>query len=514
MTISDLLTLIGILLAIIAFISEKNREYIFLKLSRFELFFIVILTIYIHFLLSYSWWRNKIGALSVFEIEGYPSPEAWAYIVSIILLGFSIWSIFFGQFPSSRRTSLISYYKKLLLRNEISFLAQLVEKYHLNQIINYLQKKKNITIEEPTGLWQIDHQKYLKTYNKLMKGRMFSYGASVYNSIILNETFLDNLVNNNPYLFATLIKELNHEKLKDDDFVNRYLKILTQTKNGNFFREVRATENLGQYDAYVIDEENPILFALFNDIKVCSINQAWRGIGEQAILEMHEEAKKEFSPLRESDREQDSDTLWSYRITIAIWYFDIMVRQAIVQGVNDHMWLFYYTHFTDTIISNMKELPFVDSEQNRRSRNYNLIETMFTKMMDWKDVAVKSKQKKLIKSIYDCLGQCIYKLAITNKLREEDKQYLINWVWEDLIKLYGDDDEQNAIVTEIIDFGFEMFKKPTILFSSDLSYRAEESQKYLNSLSELWENRDTPILTGVVGTRADDFKTKVIDVLL
>ncbi len=379
--------------------------------------------------------------------------------------------------------------------------------------MQYLQKKKNITIDNPSGIWQFDHQEYLKKFNKLMKGRTFGYGASVFNSIILNETFLDNLVNSNPYIFASIIKELNHTELKDDDFVNRYLKILILNKNGNFFREIRSTENLGQFDAYIIDEERPILFSLFSDINVCSINQAWRGIGEQAIIEMHEEAKKEFSPLRESDREQDSDTLWSYRITIAIWYFDIMVRQAIVQGVNDHMWMFYYTHFTDTIISNMTELPYTDSEQNRHSRNYNLIENMFTKMMDWKDVSIKSKQKHLIKSTYDCLGQCIFKLAVTDKLRDEDKNYLINWVWEDLIKLYGLDDEQNEIVNEIIKIGFEMFKRPTMLFSPDLSYRPMDSRKYISCMRNLWAKRDTPILTGVVGMRADNFKTQVIDEL-
>lgn len=76
---------------------------------------------------------------------------------------------------------------------------------------------------------------------------------------------------------------------------------------------------------------------LFNNVNVCAVNEAWRGVGEQAIQEMQEEAKKDFSFLREPDREQDKDTLWSFRITNAIWYFDIMIRKAIVQEVQSHI---------------------------------------------------------------------------------------------------------------------------------------------------------------------------------
>lgn len=514
MTISDLLTLIGILLAIIAFISERNREYVLLKLSNIEIIAIVILFLHIHFLLSYQWWTEKFNFLKYTQIEGFPTSDAWAYIVSISVLSYSIWKIFFGQFSLSRKDQLLSYYKKLLLRNDIPFLAQLIEKYHINQVIKFLRKKKTIKIEEATGLWQLDHQEYLKAYDKVIKGRELVYGNIIYYNIILNDTFLDNVANSNPYLFSQIIQELNEQDLKDDDFINRYLKILMTNKNGNFFREIRNNQNLGQFDAYSIDEERPILYALFNDIKVCSINQAWRGIGEPAILEMHEEAKKEYSVLRESDKEQESDTTWSFRITIAIWYFDIMVREAIKQNVNDHMWMYYYRHFVSVLISNMQELPFANSDLNKQSRSFDLVEDIFSKMMDWKDVIIKSKNNSLSKCVYDCIGQCIYEVATTNKLREEDKNYLINWVWEDLIKSFGEDDRSREIVDELIGFGFDMFNRPSMLFTTDPRFITDESEMYLSALKTLWNNRDTPILTGTIGQRATNFKTQVIDELL
>lgn len=518
MTISDLLTLIGILLAIIAFVTERTREYVFLKLSKPTFWLLALLFLFIHFLLFYSWWREKLVCLQEFEFEDFPLSSTWAYLISIVTVSFFSWKIFSGNFPLSRKNNLLMYYKKLLLKNDIAFLAELVEKYHLEEVIAYLKKRKTIKVKEDTSPY-LYSQEYDKQYKKNIKGRKLIYGGTIYGNIILNETFLDNVANINPYIFAKVIQQLNDIELKDDDFVNRYLKILMTNKNGNFFREIRNTQDLNTFGAYQIKVGRPILYALFNDVTVCSINQAWRGVGEPAIIEMQEEAKKEYSSLRESDREQDSDTIWTFRTTIAIWYFDIMVRQSIVQKVNDHMWMFYYYHFVKSIFTNMRDLPFPNSEMNRKSRNFDLIETIFTKMMDWKDVIVKSKNVELIESVYDCMGQCVYELAITDKLRDEDKNYLINWVWEDLIKTsapaaIGTD---NEITKNVVEVGFEMFKRPSMLFTPDSKYISdidrERHNKYLTALQILWNRKDIAGLTNY-NDRVALFKSNVIDKLL
>lgn len=400
MTISDILTLLGILIAIFAFISEKSRQYIFLKLSKTNIFFICISFTLIHLLISYGWWTQRFSILRKLEIAGYPTTGAWAYLISFCVLSLVIWRIFYGSFPLSRREKLLKYYNKLILRNDIPFLAQLIEDNHLNQILGYLRVKKSIIVPNPTGNWHIDHPKYLEIYNQITNTKPHLYGKSVYYQIILNDAFLENIANVNPYLFASIIQELNTNEVKDTYFVNSYLKILMLNKNGDFFREIKNNQNLDEHDSYAIEESRPILYALFHDIHVCEVNEAWRGIGEQAIQEMQEEAKKEFSPLRESDREQDSDTLWSYRITNAIWYFDIMIREAIVQDVQSHMYLFYYHYYVSAILDNMKDLSSENSEENRNSRNFDLIQLIFTNMMAWKKVIVNSTNSKLKEPLY------------------------------------------------------------------------------------------------------------------
>jgi hypothetical protein len=517
MTISDVLTLLGILIAIFAFISEKSRQFILLKLSKTNILFICIAFALIHMLISYEWWLEKITILKKLEFTGYPTTGAWAYIISFCLLSMVIWRIFYGSFPLSRREKLLKYYNKLILRNDIPFLVQLIEDNHLKQILGYLRVVKSIKVPNPTGHWHIDNPKYLKIFNQVTNTKPNLYGKSVYHQIILNDAFLENIANKNPYLFASIIQELSTDKVKDSYFVNSFLKILMYNKNGDFFREIKNNQNLREHDSYAIEESRPILYALFNDINVCAVNEAWRGVGEQAIQELHEEAKKEYSSLRELDREQDGDTLWSYRITIAIWYFDIMIREAIVQNIENHMWMFYYQHFISGILKNMEKLPHEDSKQNRNTKNFDLIQRIFTNMMDWKKVIVSSTNSKLLQPFYSCFGLCIFELATTSKLRKEDKNELIDWIWMDLIETYGENDEQNRIVEEIIDLGFNMFKKPTILFSPNITTGKFDKNEslYLNALKELWEKRDIPKITGAIREkRANRFKSEIFEILL
>ena len=97
-------------------------------------------------------------------------------------------------------------------------------------------------------------------------------------------------------------------------------------------------------------------------------------------------------------------------------------------------------------------------------------------------------------------------------MNENNKNALINWVWEDLIKTIPDNPDQADAIQEIIDIGFEMFKRPSNLFSTDAS--AEVKDAYLKALRKLWDERDIPILTGIHCTRANLFETEVIDQLL
>lgn len=110
----ELLAIVGIILTIIAFISEKNRNYIFLKFSSVDKIILLICFISIHYLIVFDWIQeNWFPHLSYFTIEkGIPS-TVWSYIFTIMTILFILYKIFYSFFPTENLKKVISYYNKV-----------------------------------------------------------------------------------------------------------------------------------------------------------------------------------------------------------------------------------------------------------------------------------------------------------------------------------------------------------------------------------------------------------------
>ncbi len=440
----------------------------------------MILVLYIHFLISFDWFLKVFPLLSFFDCSNCPSSNGWAYILTITTLIWLLWKINKAIFPLDNREKLLNYYENQILKGNFSFLADLIEIYHIDQVVEYIKTVKNIKISNPTGLWHFE-----------------------------NEEFVIKVSNVYPYFFTRIISEMDNQEVKDADFTNLFLKTLIVTKNKQFFNEIRNNQNLVEFNTYSIEKQRPILYSLFNNIKVAELNEVWRAVGEQAILEMEVEAKKSFSPLREANREQDEDTIWSYRIQNAIWFFDIMVRQAIKGGITHHMWLFYYWHFTKAILKNIPNINNYEPESAIPSRNHELLESIISKSCDWIYVVIKSKKNAISKSITTCMGKCVYEIAISNKLSDKTKHYLIDWQWETIITLW-DDNVADEILEKVVNDYFEALSKPIM----GLDFYSIKKNKYTRIMNLLYEKRDTPKFTSTLEKeRVIKFKKEVIDTL-
>lgn len=509
MTLSDLLTIFGIILAIIALISERNREFIFLKFSRKNILLLIIFILYIHFLISFDWFLKIFPSLSFFECNDCPSSNGWAYMLTITTLIWLLWKIYSAIFPLDNREKLLNYYENQILKGNFSFLANLIEKYHLDQVVEYIKTVKNIQISNPTGLWHFDQQEYLTEYENKINTTELIYGNNLLFRIIKNEEFVIKVSNAYPYFFTRIISEMDNKEVKDADFTNLFLKSLIIAKNKQFFNEIRNNQNATKFDTYQIEKQRPILYSLFNNIKVAELNEVWRAVGEQAILEMEEEAKKPFSPLREANREQDKDTIWSYRMQNAIWFFDIMIRQAIKEDITYHMWLFYYWYFIKSIMKNISEVNDYEPQSVIPSRNHEFLESIISKSCDWIKVVIKSKKTSISKSITTCMGKCVYEIAISNKLNDKTKHYLIDWQWKTIITLWGVDGTEE-ILEKIVNDYFEALSKPIM----GLDYYPTEKIEYTRIIKLLYEKRDTPkFITTLEQERVVRFKKTVIDTL-
>src|SRR5690625_964745 len=99
MTLSDLLTVIAIIVAALAIIPEQNKELILHKITTFDWAIIGAFVLLIHWLIAFQWFQAKFSSLDVFVISGWPNPEVWAYIFAVFLMGFIFYKIAYADFP-------------------------------------------------------------------------------------------------------------------------------------------------------------------------------------------------------------------------------------------------------------------------------------------------------------------------------------------------------------------------------------------------------------------------------
>lgn len=334
--------------------------------------------------------------------------------------------------------------------------------------------------------------------------------ASVYGHIINSDAFIEEVTMKYPYFFVGIIEKLDNQRVANRDLIHLFVSTLMKEKETSFFREIRNTYNQTRLDSYVIEKnKQPILYSLFNNINVAKINHAWSCVGEPAILEIQEDTKQDFSPLRESTRGSDENVLWSYRMYNAIVYFDIMIRQAIVANLDDSLNMTYYWFFTQYIIDNIKSRDLYDESDNLPSKNHKMLEEITTRQLDWLTCSIKSEKSNLLQSVCKNIGLCVFEIASTQLLTDKTKEYLIGWIWSDFVLLHGDGETQEAIVENALNYWIEYFKTPVSGFTLN-----DKRHEYIRVIRYVFDNRDAPKFDGaVVEGRVQRFEQEVLNQL-
>lgn len=503
MTVSDILAIIGIAIAIIAFVSEKEREFISLKFNGFRIGIIIILLLVIHYLLAFEWIAERCNIFNIFFIDGYPSCDTWAYIVSLVLIVYLIRVISLYDFPKKSSHSLLKYYKRKIQDGEMTSLAKFLEKYHLKHIKKYLDTINDIDKQletEKTGIkkqpFSIYQTRFLEQYQKRIAGKKMDYlGATILKEVIFDDIFIDNNANSSTTFFTEIIKKL---KMKDFDsaaFVKRYLYILMTKDNVEFKKELHCEQGLGEDNSYRINENTPILDALMSDISVCAVNEAWFGIRKAEQEELEQESRKGTSILCNNDFEWDDERLWDFQIKKAIRFYDIMYRAAIVQNCSD-IHSIDYLYFIKDILVNIRK-----NDESCKSGNYVLIDEIFSNMLDWCKIVIESKNTSLLKTIINCVGECLYEIAKTDKLPAGCKKELFDKMIMGIICYDKMDDKMDdkSTYSQVFKQFCEIIKKPSCLINSD---DTNNVNKYFATLKNVWGTIDKVKFNGIFKERA------------
>lgn len=257
---------------------------------------------------------------------------------------------------------------------------------------------------------------------KVQKNYAFAY--KVFEDFIKHESFVKKTIEIQPTFFCKIIYFMKDRG--NDDFVRNVLKTLFEQKNTFFFREVNENDKISFIDGCSIDDSSKILYSFFDDINVAVENSIWRSIGEPTIDELRNEMSNSNSYLlREKPDNDDTESICfsDSKVWIAICFFDILMNCAIKDGIDNDVWISYYSNFTELLLKCMKKSNIINNENTQA---YYLIEKMINNLNDLAKYANKQTNKYQLEFINLCKKSMSAHIKGANALKPLIRQNLIN----------------------------------------------------------------------------------------
>ncbi len=415
---SDFLTILGLAIAVWTIIPNKERRFILLFFSNFELIILITALLFIHYLMAFDWLlSNWFPCLSLFTVEKGLPAYAWAYIIALITIAYPILKVNFGYFSSSRINETIALYETFLKESEIDLLTSYIKKYHIDDVRKYLQGMSKLPEKDTIDRLLRRKTEQDRVYDELIRPKRILFASWVYGGIIQNESFVRKAANRYPELFATAFSGMETEEASNEDLVKQYIECLFENKNQLLIQELKVIDGTNSSVLHMSDNYDiPILVSLFVHTKAAAANNIWYPVGEGALKALKYDTDQNDFLIRKYDSALDSE-LWNQKIYIAIVYFNYMVRETIYRDSGWHMWLFYFNHFTDSLIDIIPSANDYNGNSEHPSFAHKMIYEQFSIMRDWLKLAKEQNTESRVIDTIRCIGRCIHSLCQADELK-------------------------------------------------------------------------------------------------
>src|SRR5580700_4940930 len=132
MTVSDIIVLMALVIAIVTLIRERNRDHILFKFSFLDIFALLFAFALINYFVFYDSFHSRGLYLKFlyFDHFGLHRPGNWAYPITVAAVIYMIYKIWDSFFPAGRREQVIRYYNQLVENGEVETLLNLIDRYH------------------------------------------------------------------------------------------------------------------------------------------------------------------------------------------------------------------------------------------------------------------------------------------------------------------------------------------------------------------------------------------------
>lgn len=168
------------------------------------------------------------------------------------------------------------------------------------------------------------------------------------------------------------------------DFSDKVLRELITDSGSRLYQEIEQNQNLSDRGGYAIPDQNTLLQFLFGDADVAHRLGAWKPVGDAVIATIRGGTKSGYVGHLNDRADSFDNEQWRDITFIGIRYFDIMVNEAMRQGIPYHMWLFYLPLFVNELedVYDTSD-PNIDVMAEFPTRNARLIYEAFDVLGNW-----------------------------------------------------------------------------------------------------------------------------------
>ncbi len=494
MSISDIITIVSLVIAIVAIINEKQRGQLVLKLHTVDYILFGLSFIALNYFVFYDQLYSKgiyIGYLYSSGF-GFKNPKNWAYIIVMSTLLYLFYKILYSFYPYGKRNQVLRFYKKLIEINEVSFLLDLIDDFHKQDIIDYINSSKGYDTEDGESYFLRGRRKktvkewvaltWLKFVYRIApwsRANRKLYGNLVLFNIINDPIFVELAANQRPYLFFEIFASFKKSKRDSfpDDLINRYLVQLLKNKNFWLIKELKECQRFDSGQPEHFFENNKILASLFADLTVSDVNEIWKPFGESAHEELDLESLKDGDSVFYNEF-TDEKLLWECKTYIAIEFFKYLIIEAIQRKYEgSHFWLHYYSGLTEKITGTFDKHGVLQKVK-MKSVYYKFIEEMENNILWWLDTSNKEDDAMRFYDVILCLGSMLHAISKCNSIDDKSKVGFIGRILYFYCSL-TENTHSETMRTELD----KILKKPSMLTAHDSPYFA--------LIAKAWADFDT-----------------------
>ena len=451
--------------------------------------------------------ENWFPGLSVFVLtKGIPS-KSWAYILALATIVYPIVKVTFSFFAKSRLSDLLSLYDAYLKEGEIDLLADIIVKYHIQDIEQFKRGLSQVPEKSGKDIVLRRRTDADVAYEKLVSPKRLLFASGVYNNILRNETFVQGAANKYPQMFAKAFNGMRTKGSADQDFAKLYTGELFIHKNKSLIEELKIVNGSNSSLLDIQEQYDiPILAGLLSHTEAAAENYVWYSVGNEAVKSLKHDANQREFLRQEHDYDLEPE-MWGQKIYVAIVYFNYMVRETIYNDNAYHMWLFYYDRFVTLLIELLPKENTYEPRSEYPSFAHKMIYEQFSIMTDWLALARDQETDHRIIDTIRCLGKCIHSLcqASDSKILPRFRRSMLDMVLHAYFKF--SDYPDNPASKTAREWFEKMFAFPK---GTDFGTR-EVTDEYLGAIQDAWNHFDkVPYQYHGTGEAIERFKDNVL----